>query len=64
MVRRLGRVRTGTVGLLNLAGSAVRLGVDLTRAGFRLDERLRGMGRLTLVHLYAFAPRRTLDRYR
>lgn len=64
MVRRLGRVRTGTVGLLNLAGSAVRLGVDLTRAGFRLDERLRGMGRWTLVHLYAFAPRRTLDRYR
>lgn len=64
MLSRLGRARTVTVGLLNLAGSAARLGVDLARAGFRPDERLRMMGRWTLVHLYAFAPRHTLQRYR
>lgn len=64
MVRRLGRPRTVLVGLLNLLGSATRLLVDLTLAGFRRDERLRAMSRWTLVHLYAFAPRRTLARYR
>jgi N-acetylglucosaminyl-diphospho-decaprenol L-rhamnosyltransferase len=64
MVRRLGRPRTVLVGLLNLFGSATRLLVDLTLAGFRRDERLRALSRWTLVHLYAFAPRRTLARYR
>jgi N-acetylglucosaminyl-diphospho-decaprenol L-rhamnosyltransferase len=64
MVRRLGRPTTGAVGLLNLAGSAARLAVDYTRAGFRLDNRLRALARWTMVHFYAFAPRRTLDRYR
>jgi N-acetylglucosaminyl-diphospho-decaprenol L-rhamnosyltransferase len=64
MLRRLGRTRTGTVGLLNLAGSAARLAVDLALAGFRPNARLRAMGRWTVVHLYAFAPRRTLERYR
>jgi hypothetical protein len=52
------------VGALNLAGSAARLAVDLTLAGFRPDDRLRAMWRWTLVHLYAFAPRSTLERYR
>jgi N-acetylglucosaminyl-diphospho-decaprenol L-rhamnosyltransferase len=64
MLRRRGRARTVTVGTLNLAGSAARLAVDLTRAGFRFDDRLRTMARWTLVHAYAFAPRRLLDRYR
>lgn len=64
MVRRLGRPRTALVGLLNLAGSAARLAVDFALAGFRPNERLRLFGRWTLVHLYAFAPRRTLARYR
>ena len=64
MLRRMGRGRTTTVGLLNLVGSASRLAVDLARAGFRPDPRLRALGRWTLVHFYAFAPRRTLDRYR
>ena len=64
MLRRRGRARTVTVGTLNLTGSAARLAVDLTRAGFRFDDRLRTMARWTLVHAYAFAPRRLLDRYR
>jgi GT2 family glycosyltransferase len=64
MLRRFGRPRTTIVGLLNLVGSAARLVVDLTLAGFHFDARLRGMLRWTLVHLYAFAPRKTLERYR
>jgi GT2 family glycosyltransferase len=64
MLRRFGRARTSTVGVLNLLGSAARLAVDLTLAGFRFDEHLRALGRWTLVHLYAFAPRRALERYR
>jgi GT2 family glycosyltransferase len=64
MVRRLGRPRTIVVGVLNLCGSATRLAVDLTLAGFRPDARLRALWRWTRVHLYAFAPRRTLRRYR
>jgi GT2 family glycosyltransferase len=64
MVRRYGRGRTAIVGGLNLLGAAVRLIVDLALAGFRPDPRLRGFARWTLVHLYAFAPRRTLDSYR
>lgn len=64
MVRRLGRARTATVGLLNLAGSATRLAADFAIARGRVDDRLRALARWTLVHLYALAPRRTLERYR
>jgi N-acetylglucosaminyl-diphospho-decaprenol L-rhamnosyltransferase len=64
MVRRLGRPRTIAVGVLNLIGAGSRLTVDLTLAGFRADARLQALWRWTLVHLYAFAPRRTLARYR
>jgi N-acetylglucosaminyl-diphospho-decaprenol L-rhamnosyltransferase len=64
MVRRMGRARTVPVGLLNLVGSAARLGFDLALAGFRLDPRLRAYARWTRVHLYALAPRRRLARYR
>jgi GT2 family glycosyltransferase len=64
MVRHLGRGPTVTVGLLNLIGSATRLSVDLTLNGFRFDDRLHALRRWTLVHLYAFAPGRVLDKYR
>jgi GT2 family glycosyltransferase len=64
MLHRLGRVRTSTVGLVNLTGAAARLAIWTALAGFRPDERRRAMARWTLVHLYAFAPRRTLERYR
>jgi N-acetylglucosaminyl-diphospho-decaprenol L-rhamnosyltransferase len=64
MLRRLGRPRTSLVGLLNLLGSASRLAIRAARSGLRPDDQLRAMGRWTLVHLYAFAPRRTLERYR
>lgn len=64
MVRRQGRLRTAAVGLVNLAGSALRLGLWTLLAGFRPDERVLWFRRWTLVHLYAFAPRRTLARYR
>jgi GT2 family glycosyltransferase len=64
MLRRLGRGRTATAALLNLAGSATRFAVDLSRAGFRADDHVRALGRWTLVHLYGFAPRRVLERYR
>ena len=64
MLRRRGRARTVAVGLLNLAGSAGRFVLLLAAGGVRRDERLRALGRWTLVHLYALAPRRTLARYR
>lgn len=64
MVRRMGRARTALVGLLNLIGCGARLLSDFVIVGFRVDDRLRALGRWTLVHLYAFAPRRTLERYR
>jgi GT2 family glycosyltransferase len=64
MLRRFGRGRTAVVGVLNLVGSAARLAAYLALARFRPDPRLRGLWHWTLVHLYAFAPRRTLDRYR
>ena len=63
-LRRFGRTRTAIVGGLNLGGSGARLLVELILNRFRPDARLRGLWRWTLVHLYAFAPRRTLDRYR
>lgn len=64
MVRRRGRAVTVAVGLINLGGSGARYAVYLVRAGFRPDQRLRALGRWTLVHRYAFAPRRVLARYR
>jgi GT2 family glycosyltransferase len=63
MLRRYGRGRTMVVGTLNLAGSGVRLVVELALSGFRTDERIRGLWRWTRVHLYAYASRRTLARY-
>jgi N-acetylglucosaminyl-diphospho-decaprenol L-rhamnosyltransferase len=62
MLRRRGRLRTATMGLLNFVGSGLRLAVAL--AGPHADGELRARGRWTLVHLYAFAPRRVLDKYR
>jgi GT2 family glycosyltransferase len=64
MVRRRGRVRTAGVGLVNLIGSALRLVLWSLLTGFRPNDRVLWFRRWTLVHLYAFAPRRTLDRYR
>lgn len=64
MLRRWGRGTTVAIGLINLAGCAIRLAVDLARAGFRTDARLRAYARWTLVHTYVLAPRRRLERYR
>jgi GT2 family glycosyltransferase len=64
MVRRMGRGRTVIVGMLNLVGSGARLISDFTLGGFSVDDRLRDLARWTLVHRYAFAPRRKLERYR
>ncbi len=64
MVRRRGRLPTVAVGLVNLVGSALRLALWTTLTGFRSGERVVWFRRWTLVHLYAFAPRRTLARYR
>lgn len=58
--RRIGRRRAVTVGLINLAGATVRLAAYALVA----RDRLPAQRRWTLVHLYAFAPRRVLDRYR
>jgi N-acetylglucosaminyl-diphospho-decaprenol L-rhamnosyltransferase len=60
MLRRRGRLCTASMGLLNFLGSALRLALALPRA----HGELRGRARWTLVHLYAFAPRRVLDKYR
>jgi N-acetylglucosaminyl-diphospho-decaprenol L-rhamnosyltransferase len=64
MVRRYGRARTVLAGLINFAGSGARYLMFLARAGFRQDEGLRALGRWTLVHANALAPRRRLERYR
>jgi N-acetylglucosaminyl-diphospho-decaprenol L-rhamnosyltransferase len=64
MLRRYGRPRTVAVGLLNLVGSGGRLALGLARLRLRPDDALRAWARWTLVHTYALAPRRTLDRYR
>jgi len=64
MVRRRGRAVTVAVGLINLVGSGGRYAVDLACAGFKRDDRLRALGRWTLVHRYALAPQRVLARYR
>jgi hypothetical protein len=60
MLRRRGRARTAVVGMLNFAGSTLRLLVLSARG----DESLRAHARWTMVHAYALAPRRVLDRYR
>ncbi|HEX8054575.1 MAG TPA: glycosyltransferase family 2 protein [Thermoleophilaceae bacterium] len=64
MVRRRGRARTAAVGTMNFAGSGARWARGMARARGRPDPGLRALGRWTLVHRYAFAPRRVLGRYR
>ena len=64
MRRRFGPARTGLVGLINIAGSGLRLVLWTALGRSRGDRGLRGMARWTAVHLYAFAPTRTLKRYR
>jgi N-acetylglucosaminyl-diphospho-decaprenol L-rhamnosyltransferase len=64
MLRHRGRLRTATFGLLNLVGSVMRVAHRLAQNRLRPYEGLRGHISWTLVHTYAFAPRRTLDRYR
>jgi N-acetylglucosaminyl-diphospho-decaprenol L-rhamnosyltransferase len=64
MLRRYGRARTGAVGVVNFLGSGGRYLIFLARARFRPDDRLHALRRWTLVHAYAFATRRTLDRFR
>jgi GT2 family glycosyltransferase len=59
MLRRRGRARTVAVGALNFLGSAARYAVLAARG--KANPALR---RWTLVHAYALAPRRVLDRYR
>jgi GT2 family glycosyltransferase len=62
MYRRMGRGRTAAVGALNFVGSGGRYLLLLLRG--QRDEGLRALGRWTLVHAYALAPRRVLERYR
>ena len=66
MLRRMGRGPTVVVGLLNFLGSGGRYLLFRARARARgsQDESLRALGRWTLVHAYALAPRRVLSRYR
>ena len=64
MVRRLGRRRTLAVGAVNLFGSTARFGRLLVSRRFRIDDSVIGLRRWTAVHLFAFLPLRTLDRYR
>ena len=67
MERRLGRRRTATVGAINLAGGLLRLAAFAVLGRVRPQRwggRVRPQGRWTAVHLYAFAPRRVLARYR
>ena len=67
MVRRRGRAATVAVGAVNAIGSAARLLGYCVLAPFRSRRwlgRVRAQAAWTLVHVYALAPRRTLDRYR
>jgi GT2 family glycosyltransferase len=64
MLTRRGRGRTAAVGLINFAGSGARYLRRLIRARGRRDYALREFGRWVLVHRYALAPRRVLERYR
>ena len=66
-LRRLGRPYTLAVGTINFAGSAARWIAFTLLAPLRparWEPRRKGLGRWTLGHLYAFAPRRILARYR
>lgn len=67
MERRIGRRRAVAIGVVNLLGSAVRVIAFAILARFRPEpwaSRIRPQLDWTLVHLYAFAPRRVLERYR
>jgi GT2 family glycosyltransferase len=64
MVRRIGRPRTVMVGAINFAGSAARYLRAVLRGGAGARERRHVLARWTAVHIYAIAPRKTLDRYR
>ncbi|HEX8123804.1 MAG TPA: glycosyltransferase family 2 protein [Solirubrobacteraceae bacterium] len=66
MLRRRGRARTATVGLLNMAGAGARLAAYAALSPLRphLRGRLRPQAAWTLVHAYGLAPRRVLARYR
>jgi N-acetylglucosaminyl-diphospho-decaprenol L-rhamnosyltransferase len=66
MVRRLGRPRTAAVGAISVAAALGRLLVYVVNAPVRPDRRakVRPMARWVAVHLYAFAPRRRLERLR
>ena len=66
MLRRRGRARTATVGVLNVAGAGTRLVAYAALSPVRpeLRGRLRPLAKWTLVHTYGLAPRRVLARYR
>jgi GT2 family glycosyltransferase len=67
MERRFGRRRAVVVGLINLAGAVARVPPYEVLALLRPEPwawRARMHRRWTRVHLYAFAPRRVLARYR
>lgn len=64
MLRRMGRGRAATVGVLNFGGSGARFLVSLVRRGLRMDDGMRAHARWVLVHAYGLAPRRVLERYR
>jgi N-acetylglucosaminyl-diphospho-decaprenol L-rhamnosyltransferase len=67
MLGRRGRLITALVGAINLAGAVPRLVVYALLSRVQPEpwgERLRPALRWTLVHRYAFAPRRVLERFR
>jgi N-acetylglucosaminyl-diphospho-decaprenol L-rhamnosyltransferase len=67
MAGRRGRAVTALVGMVNLGGALPRLAVYALLSRLRPEpwgERLRPALRWTLVHRYAFAPRRVLERFR
>ncbi|MDQ3741613.1 MAG: glycosyltransferase family 2 protein [Actinomycetota bacterium] len=66
MLRRRGRARTATVGVLNIGGAGVRLAAYAALSPVRphLRGRLRPLAKWTLVHAYGLAPRRVLAKYR
>jgi GT2 family glycosyltransferase len=66
MLRRRGRARTSAVGVMNFLGSGLRYFALWPLAlvwPARFHEQWRRLGPWTLVHAYALAPRRTLERY-
>jgi GT2 family glycosyltransferase len=67
MVRRRGRRAAAGVGVVNFAGSLARLALYAVLCAVRPARwraRVRAQAEWTLVHAYAFAPRKTLDAYR